>query len=269
METKGFISLLTGIAVIIVSIIIKNKEISSNFFKISIGLIIASFIEISVNLFENRGRIRIIICTWLYRPNKPIRITTAYLFRIEMNGKFLLIKRHKNDRAGFQPVGGTFKYLKDENRELFDNLSIEPCNNVPRDADTENDLRIIMNKRKKLYKYLRWFENKKNRELDPWREFYEELIKPGLIPSSTFQHIQYSFIKKKEELAIPSPAYPIDEFRYAEIYELKFENDSQKKAFARLANNENIILATPYEIRKGSSDTGLTILPHSIKILPS
>jgi hypothetical protein len=269
MENKGLISLVIGIIGIIVSIFLKNDEVSSNLLKISIGWISASFIEICVNLYEHRKRIKVIICTWILKPNKPLRITTAYLFRIEMNGKFLLIKRHKKDRPGYQPVGGTFKYLKDENRELFDNLSIEPCHYVPRDADTENDLRLVMMKRKKLYKYLRWFESRKNRELDPWREFYEELIEPGLIPFPTFQHIQYSFIKKIEELAIPSPAYPIDEFRYAEIYELKFENDSQKKAFNGLVINENVVFATPDEIRKGSTDKGLTILPHSIKILPS
>lgn len=208
------------------------------------------------------------MCTWFYKLNKPIRITTAYLFRIEINGKFLLIKRHKKDRQGFQPVGGTFKYLKDENRELFNKLSIEPCNFVCRDDDTENDLRVIMRKRKRLYKYLKWFESRKNREIDPWREFYEELIEPGLIPFSSFQHIQYSFIRKMEEIVIPSPAYPIDEFRYAEIYELKFENDSQKKAIEELVSKEEVIFATPEEIRNCSTNTGKTILPHSYKILP-
>jgi hypothetical protein len=269
MEAKGLISLVIGIFGIIVSIFLKNDQVSSNLVKISIGLIFASFIEICVNLYEHRKRIKVIICTWILKPNKPIRITTAYLFRIEVNGKFLLIRRHKKDRQGYQPVGGTFKYLKDENRELFDNLGIEPCNYVARDSDTENDLRLIMRKRKKLYKYLRWFESRKNRELDPWREFYEELIEPGFIPFSIFPHIQYLFIKKIEELVIPSPAYPIDEFRYAEIYELKFENDSQKEAFISLVNNDIVLHATPDEIRKGTSDNGLTILPHSIKILPS
>src|SRR5665647_3925214 len=127
MENKGLISLVIGIIGIIVSIFLKNNEVSSNLLKISIGWISASFIEICVNLYEHRKRIKVIICTWILKPNKPLRITTAYLFRIEMNGKFLLIKRHKKDRPGYQPVGGTFKYLKDENRELFDNLSIEPC----------------------------------------------------------------------------------------------------------------------------------------------
>ena len=97
MEAKGFISLIIGITGIILSIFIKNHEISGNFFKISIGLILASFIEVCVNLFENRGRIRIIICTWLIKPNKPIRITTAYLFRIEIRlckSKILLFAKN-------------------------------------------------------------------------------------------------------------------------------------------------------------------------------
>ncbi len=268
MDTKGLISLIIGIIGILVSLFLKNLQVSDTLLKISIGLLMASFIEICVNLYDHRKRLKIIICTWIRKPNKPIRITTAYLFRIEINGKFLLIRRHKKDRQGYQPVGGTFKYLKDENRELFDNLDLEPCSLVPRDEDTENDLRLIMRKRKKLFKYLRWFEERKNRELDPWREFYEELIDSNLIPFSFFQYIQYSLIKKTEELVIPSPAYPVDEFRYAEIYELKFENDFQKQAFVDLDKTDAVVFVTPDEIRKGSTDKGLAILPHSIKILP-
>ncbi len=269
MDTKGLISLILGAIGIVISLFLGNPKVSDNLLKISIGLIIASFIDICVNLYDNRERLRVIISTWILKPNKAIRITTAYLFRIEINGKFLLIKRHKKDRIGYQPVGGTFKYLRDENRELFDNLGLEPCNLVPRDSDTENDLRLIMRKRKKLFKYLKWFEKRKDRELDPWREFYEELIEPGMIPFSKFQHIQYSFIKKVEELAIPSPVYQYDEFRYAEIYELKFENDAQKQAFVNLDKNDSVVFVTPDEIRKGSTINGITILPHSIKILPS
>ena len=269
MDSKGLISLILGAIGIVISLFLGNPKVSDNLLKISIGLIIASFIDICVNLYDNRERLRVIITTWILKPNKAIRITTAYLFRIEINGKFLLIKRHKKDRIGYQPVGGTFKYLRDENRELFDNLGLEPCNLVPRDSDTENDLRLIMRKRKKLFKYLKWFEKRKDRELDPWREFYEELIEPGMIPFSKFQHIQYSFIKKVEELAIPSPVYQYDEFRYAEIYELKFENDAQKQAFVNLDKNDSVVFVTPDEIRNGSTVNGITILPHSIKILPS
>src|SRR5690606_9849485 len=108
--------------------------------------------------------------------NQPVRVTVAYLFRIEVNGKYALIKRHKKDNQGYQPIGGAFKYLREESRELFDKLGIEPCNAVPRDEDTEHDLRINISKRKNLLEFLKWFESRKDREIDPRREFIEELI---------------------------------------------------------------------------------------------
>jgi hypothetical protein len=116
--------------------------------------------------------------------------------------------------------------------------------------------------------FLKWFESRKNRELDPWREFYEELVEPGLLPTSVFKHVKYVFVGKHTEGILPSPVFPIDEFRYAEIYELRPETDAQKQAIAKLINSEDIIFATPDEVRKGASNNGQTILPHTFKILP-
>ena len=193
----------------------------------------------------------------------------AYLFRIEVNGKYALIKRHKEDNKGFQPVGGCYNSLKEENRELFDKLGIEPCNLVPRDENTEHDLRIIIKKRKNLIAFLKWFESRKNRELDPYREFCEELITPGFLPKEIFKHIKYVFIGKHIEGVLKSPVYPQDELRYADIFELRAENDEQKKAISGLANRTGeILFATPFEINRKASDNGSVILPHSFKILP-
>ena len=180
-----------------------------------------------------------------------------------------MIKRHKEDNKGFQPVGGCYKYLKEENRELFDKLGIEPCNYVPRDEDTEHDLRIIIKKRKNLVAFLKWFESRKNRELDPYREFCEELITPNFLPKEAFRHIKYVFIGKHIEGVLKSPVYPQDELRYADIFELRTENDAQKQAIENLKNRtDEILFATPFEINKRAADNGSVILPHSFKILP-
>ncbi len=86
-----------------------------------------------------------------------MRLTLAYLFRIELNGKYLLIRRHKNDNnVGFQPVGGAYKY-QPETKEIFQKLGIEPCDKIPRDADMEDDLRVTIGKRRNLQKFLKWF----------------------------------------------------------------------------------------------------------------
>ncbi len=265
---KGKVSFVIGLIGFAVCFFLKGDEPKNTIFKISLGFVAGGLIEFIVFIIENRKRLNL-FKTKIFKSSKPVRVTVAYLFRIEVNGKYVLIKRHKNDRVGYQPVGGAFKFFKEENRELFDRLGIEPCDYVPRDEDTEHDLRIRINKRKNLIEFLKWFESRKNREIDPWREFYEELIEPGLLPSELFRHVKYVFIGKQTEGILPSPVFPIDEFRYAEIYELRPETDAQKTAIANLMNKQGeIIFASPDEIRKGSSINGETILPHTFKILP-
>lgn len=265
---KGKVSFIVGLIGLIFWFFLKDIGWKSSISKISFGLIVASFIEFFIFIFENKKHWNL-FKTKFYKTSRPVRVTVAYLFRIEINGRYVLIKRHKKDRIGFQPIGGAFKYFKEENRELFDKLGIEPCDYVPRDEDTNQDLRIRINKRKNLIEFLKWFESRKNREIDPWREFYEELIEPGLLPSDLFKHVKYNYIGKHTEGIIESPVFPIDEFRYAEIYELRPETDSQKAAISNLINyDDQIIFASPDEIRNGSTLKGEIILPHSYKILP-
>lgn len=265
---KGKISFIIGLLGFISCLFLKEGEPRSTIFKIALGFVVGGVVEFVTFIIENRDKWGIFKTLFIKR-NQPVRVTVAYLFRIEVNGKYVLIKRHKKDNPGFQPVGGAYKYLKEENRELFDKLGIEPCNLVPRDDDTENDLRIIIKKRKNLINFLKWFESRKNRELDPYREFCEELIVPGFLSRETFKHIKYVFIGKHIEGVLKSPVYPLDELRYADIFELRSENDSQKQEIANLKNiNQEILFATPEEIQKKASTNGDVILPHSFKILP-
>lgn len=264
---KNRVSIFFGCAGLIFSFLIKNANTKEAIFNLALGFIAGWIIDVSAFLIDNRKN-WILFKTLIFKRRKPIRATVAYLFRIEVNGKYVLIKRHKPDRIGYQPIGGAFKYFKEENRELFDKLGIEPCNLVPRDADTKDDLRIRINKRKHLLEFLKWFDSRKNREIDPWREFYEELVEPGLLPIELFKHVKYVYIGNHKELVPPSPGFPIDQFRYAEIYELRPDSDEQKQAIENLINQNEITFATPDEIRSGSSSDGLTILPHTFKILP-
>ncbi len=265
---KGKVSFIIGLLGLLVCFFLKGDEPKMTIFKISLGLCIGGLIEFIVFIIENKKKWGV-LKTLIFRRNQPVRVTVAYLFRIEVNGKYVLIKRHKKDNPGYQPIGGAYKYLKEENRELFDKLGIEPCNQVPRDEDTEYDLRIIIKKRKNLVEFLKWFESRKNREMDPYREFYEELIEPGFLSKEIFKHIKYVFIGKHIEGVLKSPVYPQDELRYADIYELRTDNDAQRQAISDLKNkSDEILFATPDEINKRASNSGSVILPHTFKILP-
>lgn len=265
---KGKVSFIIGLIGFTVCFFLTADEPKNTIFKISLGFVTGGLIEFIVFILENRKKWGI-FKTFLIKRNKPVRVTVAYLFRIEVNGKYVLIKRHKMDNPGFQPIGGAYKYFKEENRELFDKLGIEPCNHVPRDEDTEHDLRIIIKKRKHLVAFLKWFESRKNREMDPYREFCEELITPGYLSKEAFKYFKYVFVGKHIEGVLKSPVYPVDEIRYADIFELRLENDNQKQEIADLVNRTGeILFASPTEIEKGASDNGSVILPHSFKILP-
>lgn len=267
MNLKGIISFIIGCSTLLVCLFLKEGEIRGTLVKIALGFVLGGAIEFIALLYENRKRWKI-LKTLVYKKNQPVRVTIAYLFRIEVNGKYVLIKRHKKDSPGYQPVGGTYKYLKEENRELFDKLGVEPCNLVPRDEDTEDDLRITIRKRKHLIAFLKWFESRKNREIDPYREFCEELVEPGLLPADLFKHIKYVFIGKHVEGVLKSPVFAGDELRYADIFELRPENDLQKQAIKKLQDGgEEILFATPEEIRNRASRDGRIILPHTFKIL--
>lgn len=267
MSAKGKISFIVGSLGLVSCVFLFDGEVQGTILKVSIGLVLASFIDLIVYLYENRKDWKL-IKTKFWKRNSAVRVTVAYLFRIEDNGKYMLIKRHKKDFVGYQPVGGAYKYFKEENRDIFDKLGITPCNQIPRDVSTENDLRIIINKRKNLIDFLKWFDGRKNREIDPWREFYEELIEPGLLTDNLFKHIKYAYIGKHKEGILKTDDYPIDQFRYADIFELRLENDLQKKAIRDLINREEIVFVTAEEIKKGATNTGVRILPHTFKILP-
>lgn len=265
---KGKISFTLGCLGLITCIFLGEGEPRATVFKIALGFVISGVIEFITFIIENRKKWNV-LKTKVYKRNQPVRVTVAYLFRIEVNGQYVLIKRHKKDNPGFQPIGGAYKYLKEENRDLFEKLGIEPCNHVPRDGDTEYDLRIVIKKRKNLIAFLKWFESRKNREIDPYREFCEELLEPGLLPKDLFKHLKYVFICKHIEGVLKSPVYPIDELRYADIFEFRPENDAQKLAIEGLKNKtEEILFASPEEIRKRASNNGDVILPHTFKILP-
>jgi SMODS-associated NUDIX domain len=267
MNVKGKINFVIGALALIGCAFLFTGDVQSTIFKIALGLVIASAIDFIVFIYENKKRWKLLI-TKIWKPNTPVRLTVAYLFRIEENGKYMLIKRHKKDFTGFQPVGGAYKYFKEENRENFDKLGIIPCNQVPRDNATENDLRIEINKRKNLIDFFKWFNSRKNREIDPWREFFEELIESGILPAEHFKHIKYAYIGEHQEGILRNNDYPIDQFRHADIFELRLETDAQRQAIKALSTNDDIAFVTAEEIRKGATASGMRILPHTFKILP-
>lgn len=76
----------------------------SRIFDEVISLLIGGVIGFCI---ANRGRIWITLKT-ITKFNKEIRISVAYLYKIKIDGSYLLTKGSKIDQ--YQPIGGVYKY---------------------------------------------------------------------------------------------------------------------------------------------------------------
>ncbi|SEW51883.1 SMODS-associated NUDIX domain-containing protein [Chitinophaga arvensicola] len=269
MNKKSIIQFLAAcVAFILTLVLIKEPSDRAGWIKFDLGLLSASLIEFVVYIWENHKKIKLILSTTFINPNSEIRVSIAYLFRISINGKYFLVRNHR-DQPGYQPVGGVYRYSKEGTTHDFTEIDAIPCTYMEVAAHSRNDLRLIIKKRKMLRRFLSWFESRKNREIDPHREFHEELVEEGLVSANTFPYIQYDFIKKNMTSIQRSKKWPVDEFLYADIFELNWENEEQKAAFEKLLNEESekYIFATADEIKTGYTASGKVILEHSKKIL--
>jgi serine/threonine protein kinase len=110
-----------------------------------------------------------------------VRISFAYLYRIKIGNKYLLIK---NDRGTgkYQPVGGVYKILGNEKLNLKNLYKVMDDDKIPIDESSRDDYRLRM-ENKYLRKFVRRFDKTNEREQihNLRREFKEELIEKGIV----------------------------------------------------------------------------------------
>ena len=244
-----------------------DSEIQIYLYKVALGLGLALVVSILVWVVINFKLIWYAIRTNLpWTAWRPIRITVAYLFRIEIDGKYLLVKNNRNV-PGFQPVGGVYKYLKRENAEFFDELMLTSDTRIARDVISEDDLRLEMKRRHRLLRFIKWFNKGKHREVDPWREFYEELVRPGILSQKNFPYIQYRYVRRHSQLEY-SQHHKIKEYKVADIYELQLSTEAQKEEIRQLMidGHPDVVFANADEVRNRNQG-GNQITEHTFKIL--
>lgn len=130
--------------------------------------------------WANRRRLMLCGLTRI-NPDEMVRISAAYLFRIRIGGKFLLIRGNRI-RDQYQPVGGVFQYFAGA-EPGFREMGCNPDDRMKSSSSDPRDLRVIL-PRKNVLKFLDWFDSRKDREITTLREFYEELVKPEFLPES-------------------------------------------------------------------------------------
>src|SRR5690554_6335332 len=97
---------------------ITNKTGSDTFHELAVGAF-GALLGMAINTIINlRGKLWVcFLASTLYR-FKHIRVSAAYIFKIEIDGKYLLVKGRNIDQ--FQPVGGVYKRLPDSSKFFQD-----------------------------------------------------------------------------------------------------------------------------------------------------
>lgn len=219
-----------------------NDSIGNMLLSIILNIFSSITLYIILHALMNIRQLWFYFQTQIFFMNKDIRLSISYQFRIQVENKYLLIKSSK--RPYFQPVGGVYKTLNGSER-IFEKLGVR-CDDIidTKTGIAKNDLRVYV-KGANIISFINWFNSREDRELSPWREFYEELIESNFLPKKEFPYINYRFKKN-----IQTPIINLDNgkkgiFIY-EVYDL-VPDESQIKILKDLlqsGNTENFIWVT-------------------------
>lgn len=199
-----------------------------------------------------------------------IRISFAYLYRIKIGNKYLLVKNERGT-GKYQPVGGVYKLLGTEKMELRNRYQVKDDNKIPIDKSSRNDYRLRM-ENKYLRKFVRRFDRKAEREqiYDLGREFREELMEKGIV---NWDQISYRFCGRHMTEIHFSDHFQCYELLLADVVEL-LPTPEQEADLARLVTQQSDIyrFATAEEINSLGIDTERgdlreTIADHATKII--
>lgn len=199
-----------------------------------------------------------------------IRISFAYLYRIMIDGKYLLILNSR--KIGYyQPIGGVYKYYEEE-AEYFNRKFSYKCDDlVPCDADSNNDYRLYI-RCKDLRRFVRRFTVTNYREnyLDLSRELGEELINDNLHSFSVLKYICCGRHFTNVQFSEYSDSY---ELLLADIIYLQLTDEQRTEIRTVLQQNPSkFILADAESIKRNgvkssTEDLHATIASHTRKIL--
>lgn len=199
-----------------------------------------------------------------------IRISFAYLYRIKIGNKYLLVKNERGT-GKYQPVGGVYKLLGNEKLELRNRYQVKDDNKIPLDRSSRDDYRLRLENRY-LRKFVKRFDRKAEREqiYNLSREFREELIEKGII---SWSQITYRFCGRHMTELHFGDHFQCYELLLADVVEL-VPTPEQEADLERLVKQQSDIyrFATAYEITSLGVDTASgnlreNIADHTLKII--
>lgn len=190
----------------------------------------------------------------------------AYLFRIKVGDHYLLVRSNRT-KGQYQPVGGFYKCHTGA-KEALDSFGAVGDVFVGHDAESKNDLRRVLQKGSKLLAFLKWFHSKKNREHSPIREFHEELVVTGIADPAVFSHVDFHWVGSVASGIRRSPELEIDEYLYADVFELLPSPEQERDLESLLAKESDLYKFVDERcIRSYGQSCGIRVGSHSWKIL--
>lgn len=245
-----------------------SDELRPELTGLSIGIVTALIIQGILFLYNERNFLKIYWNSLVLKRNAELRLSIAYLFKIEYKGKYLLVKNNRFEIDTYQPVGGVYKYFHPEATNKLNNMKVITDSSITNDEKSEYDLRLKMTQRKHLRNFIKWFFNSIEREVDPWREFYEELIASQILSTEQFKYIYYDLVGQDIEPIHFDAYFKVDTLKYVDIYTPRFVNQKQNNKIENLLTKESdkFIWVTEDEIQKKFSRDGKRISDHAHKI---
>lgn len=203
---------------------------------------------------------------YLIFAKRALRISFASLIRIKAQNKYLLVKSKRNNL--FQPVGGVLRFYDKTILNRFGLSDDQSYSQLPSD---EFRLRFEPGNLGNIFKFLRWFESQKGREIDPHREFYEELIDMNILDQSIFSKPQFSYLKRVTPAIKWGNHFQVHELFLFEIFEmiLSPEQENFILQLSQKTSQDEFALMTSEEIQKGgfNGTTTRSVGNHTVHIL--
>ncbi|MFJ7334818.1 hypothetical protein ACIQUU_16390 [Streptomyces sp. NPDC101116] len=202
---------ITSMALLISGFTFQNSTVSD----LATGGFLALVVPAAIAINGEKTALRMRWYSIRYR-SEMVRISAAYLFRIKIDGKYLLVKGSRFPH--YQPVGGVFK-VSPKGQNFLASIEAQDDDLIPIDQTSEADLRIRL-RGASLSVFYHWFESRSGREDAPWREFQEELISTSILPSGPFPYIFHEYQGRIVDKIRFSPYADSHELIMADVYEL-------------------------------------------------
>ena len=182
-----------------------------------------------------------------------VRFSIAYLFRIKIDGKYLLVKNEKIADQ-YQPVGGVYR-----NFDSFVDIAnkLEVTDEKKENFRVPNDLRVYVQS-KNVIKFLEWFKTRRNREVNVVREFIEEIIDKNILEIQNLRDIEFEFIRTYDSGLHYAEQFSSYEILLHDIFEVRLKsNDAEKlKQYVDLSSDNYLILVEQTDILRKAVTIG-------------